>query len=124
MAKSEGKEEKIEVSKSVNGHHPAAARTFYDKDADLKILRGKKIVILGYGSQGHGQALNLKDSGMNVTVSVRKGGKGYNLAQKHGWNEGKNLHTNNAEAVKDADWVHFLLPDETQREVWEQDVKP
>ena len=107
-----------------NGHKKTDARTFYQKDTDLKLLKGKKIVVLGYGSQGHGQALNLKDSGLNVTVSVRKGGRGYALALKHGWQEGKNLLTDNAEAVKGADWVHFLLPDETQREVWENEVKP
>src|SRR6185436_460649 len=100
------------------------ATIFYDNDADLSLLKGKKIVILGYGSQGHAQAQNLKDSGLNVTVSVRKGGKGFNLALKHGWTEGKNLLTNNAEAVKGADWVHFLLPDETQKEVWEKEVRP
>ncbi|OGR56027.1 MAG: ketol-acid reductoisomerase [Elusimicrobia bacterium RIFCSPLOWO2_02_FULL_39_32] len=100
------------------------AKHYSEKNADLKFLKGKKIVILGYGSQGHGQALNLRDSGLNVTVSVRKGGRGYNLALKHGWQEGKNLFTNNKEAVKGADWVHFLLPDETQKEVWENDVLP
>lgn len=103
------------------------AKTYYDKDADLKFLKGKRIVILGYGSQGHGQALNLRDSKLNVCVSVRKGGRGYLLAKKHGWKEGKNLLTNNAEAVKQnggADWVQFLLPDETQKEVWEKEVKP
>jgi len=100
------------------------AKTYYDKDADIKILKNKKIVVLGYGSQGHGQALNLRDSKMNVVVSVRKGGRGFQLAKKHGWNEGKNLVPNIAEAVKGADWIHFLLPDETQREVWENDVRP
>lgn len=100
------------------------AKHYSEKNADLKFLKGKKIVILGYGSQGHGQALNLRDSGLNVTVSVRKGGRGYNLALKHGWQEGKNLFTDNKEAVKGADWVHFLLPDETQKEVWENDVMP
>ncbi|MBI1979766.1 MAG: ketol-acid reductoisomerase [Elusimicrobia bacterium] len=100
------------------------AKHYSDKDADLSLLKGKKVVILGYGSQGHGQALNLRDSGVDVTVSVRKGGRGYLLAQKHGWQEGKNFLTNNSEAVKLADWVHFLLPDETQREVWETEVKP
>lgn len=107
-----------------NGHSKLTAKTFYEKDSDLKLLKGKKVVILGYGSQGHAQALNLKDSGVNVTTSVRKGGRGYNLALKHGWQEGKNLVTDNAEAVKGADWVHFLLPDETQREVWEKEVRP
>ena len=100
------------------------AKTYYDKDADLKLLKNKKIVVLGYGSQGHGQALNLRDGGMNVTVSVREGGRGYNLALKHGWQKGKNLFTDNALAVKGADWVHFLLPDETQRGVWEKEVRP
>ena len=99
------------------------AKHYSEKNADLKFLKGKKIVILGYGSQGHGQALNLRDSGLNVTVSVRKGGRGYNLALKHGWQEGKNLFTNNKEAVKGADWVHFLLPDETQKEVWELTIR-
>ena len=60
------------------------AKTYYDKDTDKNIIKGKRIVVLGYGSQGHGQALNLKDSGMDVVVSVRPGGRGYKLAQKHG----------------------------------------
>ena len=100
------------------------AKNYYDKDADLKLLKGKKIVVLGYGSQGHAQAQNLKDSGLDVIVAVRKGGRGFNLAVKHGWIEGKNLFTDNAEAIKKADWVHFLLPDETQGRVWREDVAP
>lgn len=100
------------------------AKHYSEKDADIKLLKGKKIVILGYGSQGHAQALNLKDSGMDVTVSVRFGGGGWELAKKHGWSEGKNLLSNNGEAVKGADWVQFLLPDETQKSVWEQEIKP
>ena len=100
------------------------AKNYYDKDADLKLLKGKKIVVLGYGSQGHAQAQNLKDSGLDVTVAVRKGGRGYNLALKHGWIEGKNLLTDNAQAVKKADWIHFLLPDETQGKVWREEVAP
>jgi len=98
------------------------AKTFYEKDANLDLLKGKKIVVLGYGSQGHAQALNLKDSGCNVVVSVRKGGRGFNLALKHGWVEGKNLLTDNVAAVKDADWIHFLLPDETQGPVWRNEL--
>ena len=100
------------------------AKTYYEKDADIKLLKGKKIVVLGYGSQGHAQALNLRDSGLNVVVAVRTGGRGYKLALKHGWIEGKNLNTNVSEAVKGADWVHFLLPDETQASVWENEVRP
>ena len=98
------------------------AKTFYDKDANLDLLKGKKIVVLGYGSQGHAQALNLKDSGCNVVVSVRKGGRGFTLAVKHGWVEGKNLLTDNVAAVKDADWIHFLLPDEAQGPVWRNEL--
>ncbi|OGR82082.1 MAG: ketol-acid reductoisomerase [Elusimicrobia bacterium RIFCSPLOWO2_01_FULL_64_13] len=115
---------KDEKSTAASNGHRRAARTFYDKDGDLKLLKGKRIVVLGYGSQGHGQALNLKDSGLNVTVSVRPGGRGFQLAQRHGWTEGKDLFSDNAQAVRGADWVHFLLPDETQREVWEKDVRP
>jgi ketol-acid reductoisomerase len=116
---------------STNGAKKAAgrpsghgAKVYYDNDADLKWLKNKKIVILGYGSQGHGQALNLRDSGMNVKVSVRSGGRGHNLALKHGWTPGKDLLNDNVAAVRDADWVHFLLPDETQGRVWREEVAP
>lgn len=100
------------------------AKVYYDKDADLKWLQGKRILVVGYGSQGHGQALNLKDSGLDVRVGVRKGGRGWNLALKHGWVEGKNLSDNLAEEVKAADWIHILLPDETQAEVWNSTIAP
>ena len=100
------------------------AKMYYDKNADLQLLKNKKILILGYGSQGHAQALNLRDSKLNVAVTECKGSRGYQLALKHGWKEGKDLFTNNVEAVKTADWVHFLLPDELQKEIWEKDVKP
>jgi len=100
------------------------AKNYYDKDADLGLLKGKKIVVLGYGSQGHAQALNLKDSGLDVTVAVRTGGRGWKLAEKHGWNAGKNLVSDLSAAVKSADWIHFLLPDETQGQVWKENVAP
>lgn len=100
------------------------AKTYYDKDADIKLLKNKRIVVLGYGSQGHAQALNLRDSGMNVTVAVRHGGRGYNMAVRHGWTPGQNLIANLAEAVRGADWIHFLLPDETQGPVWKHEVAP
>ena len=111
---------------SPNGHSglELKAKTFYEKDADLALLKSKKIVVLGYGSQGHAQALNLKDSGCQVTVAVRKGGRGYALALKHGWVEGKNLITDNVAAVRDADWIHFLLPDEAQGPVWKNEIAP
>ncbi len=100
------------------------AKVYHDEDADLKYLTGKKVVVIGYGSQGHGQALNLRDSKIDVSVAVRKGGRGWNLALKHGWTEGKNLTDNLGEAVKGADWIHVLLPDETQGEVWKKDIEP
>lgn len=100
------------------------AKIYYDKDADLKNLKGKRIVILGYGSQGHAQAQNLRDSGLSVMVAVRKGGETYEMAKKDGWKEGHDLTSDMSSAVKEADWVHFLLPDETQAEVWQNNVKP
>ncbi len=100
------------------------ARVYHDEDADLKWLKGKRIVVVGYGSQGHGQALNLRDSGLDVHIAVRKDGKGWALALKHGWTEGKNLSGNVAAEVKQADWVHILLPDETQAEVWAAEIEP
>jgi len=116
-------------SSSTNGKKPMSApglniNMYYDKDADLKWLKGKRIVVVGYGSQGHGQALNLKDSKLDVHVAVREGGRGWNLALKHGWKKGKNLSSDIAEEIQSADWVHILLPDEAQREVWEQTIAP
>jgi ketol-acid reductoisomerase len=100
------------------------AKTYYDNDADLSLLKGKKVVVLGYGSQGHAQALNLKDSGVDVLVAVRPGGKGWALALKHGWTSGVNLTSDLNAAVRQADWIHFLLPDETQGPVWKENVQP
>ena len=57
-------------------------KVYYDKDADLNLLKGKKIAVLGYGSQGHGQALNLRDSGLSVVIGTRPGGKTWNLANR------------------------------------------
>jgi ketol-acid reductoisomerase len=85
----------------------------------LGLLKGKTIAILGYGSQGHAHALNLRDSGVNVVVAQREGGSNYKKAIEDGWNP-----TSIAEAVKQADWVHILLPDEVQRKAWEEDIRP
>src|SRR6478752_7572756 len=82
------------------GKSALKARVYHDEDADLKWLKGKRIVVIGYGSQGHGQALNLRDSGMDVHIAVREGGRGWNLALKHGWAEGKNLSSDIAAEVK------------------------
>jgi ketol-acid reductoisomerase len=97
----------------------AEAKMYYDNDADLNLLKGKIIAVLGYGSQGHAHALNLKDSGVNVVVAQRPGGDNYKKAIEDGWKP-----VSVAEAVKQADWVHILLPDEVQRKIWEEDIKP
>jgi ketol-acid reductoisomerase len=95
------------------------AKMYYEADADLNLLKGKTIAILGYGSQGHAHALNLRDSGINVIVAQRAGGDNYKKAVEDGW---KPLSA--AEAVKQADWVHILLPDEVQKKVWDEDILP
>ncbi len=94
-------------------------KVFYDKDANLRLIKGKKVTILGYGSQGHAHALNLKDSGVAVTVGVRKGGASWTKAKKAGFPV-KEMGT----AVKGADVVMLLLPDENIADVYENDVMP
>ncbi len=117
---------RAEVKKTKDAAEPEAlkAKVYHDEDADLKWLDGKKIVVIGYGSQGHGQALNLRDSKMDVKIAVREGGRGWALALKHGWKPGKNLSSDLAASVKEADWVHILLPDENQAEVWNAVIAP
>jgi ketol-acid reductoisomerase len=94
------------------------AKMYYENDADLSLLKGKTIAVLGYGSQGHAHALNLKDSGLNVIVAQRSGGDNYKKAVEDGWRP-----VSVTEAVKQADWIHILLPDEVQKKVWEEDIK-
>ena len=86
-------------------------KVYYDKDADLSLIKGKKVTIVGYGSQGHAHANNLKDSGVKVTVGLRKDGASWNKAKKAGL-----AVKEVAEAVKDADIVMTLIPDEMQPE--------
>ena len=95
------------------------ATIYYDKDADLSVLKNKTIAILGYGSQGHAQAQNLRDSGCNVIIGQRPGSPNYDLAVKHGFKP-----MSAAEATKQADIVNILLPDEVQGDVYRSDVKP
>ena len=94
-------------------------KVFYDKDANLRLIKGKKVTILGYGSQGHAHALNLKDSGVTVTVGLRKGGGSWTKAKKAGF-----AVKEMGAAVKGADVVMLLLPDENIAEVFENDVQP
>ena len=92
---------------------------YYDKDADLKYLEGKTVAIVGYGSQGHAHAQNLHESGVKVTVGLRKGGASWKKA------EGAGLSVKEvAESVKGADVVMILLPDESIPEVYAKEVAP
>ncbi len=95
------------------------AKTYYDNDADLSLLKGKTIAILGYGSQGHAQAQNLRDSGCNVIIGQRKGSKNYDLAVEHNF---KPLPIE--EATAQADLVNILLPDEVQGDLYREFIRP
>ena len=95
------------------------ARIYYDADADLSLLKGKTISIIGYGSQGHAQAQNLRDSGCTVVVGQRPGGANYDLAISHGFKP-----VSAAEAAKQGDLINMLLPDELQGDVYRADVLP
>ncbi|UGS89739.1 ketol-acid reductoisomerase [Ralstonia wenshanensis] len=92
-------------------------KVFYDKDADLSLINGKNVTIIGYGSQGHAHALNLNDSGVKVTVGLRKNGASWNKAVNAGL-QVKEV----AEAVKEADVVMILLPDEQIADVYKNEV--
>jgi ketol-acid reductoisomerase len=94
-------------------------KVYYDKDADLSLIKGKKVAIIGYGSQGHAHAQNLNDSGIKVTVGLRKGGASWDKAKKAGL-QVKEV----GDAVKGADIVMILLPDENIAAVYKNDVEP
>jgi ketol-acid reductoisomerase len=94
------------------------AKIYYDQDADLSLLREKKIAIVGYGSQGHAHALNLKDSGLDVVVGLYKGSKSWPKAEK----DGLRVATV-AEAAQMADIVMVLLPDQVHRQTFEESIR-
>ena len=94
-------------------------KVYYDKDADLSLIKGKSITIVGYGSQGHAHAQNLTDSGVKVTVGLRKGGASWAKVEKAGIKVAEV-----ADAVKQADVVMMLLPDEQIGAVYANDVAP
>ncbi|WP_280155594.1 ketol-acid reductoisomerase [Piscinibacter sp. XHJ-5] len=94
-------------------------KVYYDKDADLSLVKGKNVTIIGYGSQGHAHAQNLNDSGIKVTVGLRRGGASWNKVEKAGLRVAEV-----AEAVKSADIVMILLPDEQIAQVYKNDVEP
>lgn len=91
----------------------------YEKDCSLADLAGKKVAIIGYGSQGHAQAQNLRDSGVDVIVGQRPGSRNYELAVSHGFKP-----VSAAEAAKQADVINLLLPDEVQGDVYRDEIAP
>ena len=95
------------------------AEMFYDDDADLSIIQGKKVAVIGYGSQGHAHALNLRDSGVDVRVGLAEGSKSKAKAEAEGLTV-----TSVADAVKEADLVVILTPDQVQRTVYANDIQP
>ena len=94
-------------------------KVYYDKDADLSLVKGKNVTIVGYGSQGHAHAQNLNDSGVKVTVGLRKGGASWDKVAKAGLKV-----ADMAEAIKGADIVMCLLPDEHHAQVYKDFIEP
>jgi len=97
----------------------AEARIFYEKDCDLNYLKGKTVAIIGYGSQGHAHALNLKESGVNVIVGLYEGSKSWAKAEA----QGMKVYTT-SEAAKLADIIMILINDEKQKAMYEKDIAP
>ena len=96
-----------------------AVKIYYDKDCDLSLIRSKTVAMIGFGSQGHAHAENLRDSGVKVIVGLAKGGRSWTKAEAKGF-EVKTV----AEAAKAADVVMILTPDELQAEIFEREIKP
>ncbi|NPV79204.1 MAG: ketol-acid reductoisomerase [Firmicutes bacterium] len=95
------------------------AKIYYDSDANIEVLKGKKIAIIGYGSQGHAQAQNLRDSGLDVIVSNRKGSANWKKAVADGFNP-----VSASEAAQQADIIQILVPDELQRDLYRNEIAP
>ena len=95
------------------------AEIYYDKDIDINILKGKKIAIIGYGSQGHAHAQNLRDSGMDIIVGELEGSKPWNLARDKGFE----VYTTD-KAAKMADIIMFLVPDTMQKNIYYKYIEP
>lgn len=95
------------------------AKMYYDSDANLDLLNGKTVAIIGYGSQGHAHALNLKDSGVNVVVGLYEGSRSIEKAEAEGL-----AVKSVADAAKVADFIMILLPDEIQRSVYKESIEP
>ena len=95
------------------------SKVYTDKDADLGVLKNKTLAILGFGSQGHAHALNLKDSGLKVLIGLYEGSKSIPVAQEKGFEV-----VTTAEAVKRADVIMVALPDTKQAAAYKKDIEP
>jgi len=95
------------------------AKMYYDKDANLNLMEGKKVAVIGYGSQGHAHALNLKESGVDVVVGLYNGSSSWEKAEKAGL---KVMEA--ADAVKAADFIIVLIPDEKQAKLYKDSIAP
>src|SRR3989339_363897 len=94
-------------------------KMYYDKDSKPAVLKGKTIAIIGYGSQGHAQAQNLRDSGFSVIVAELAGTANAKIAEGHGWQ----IHTA-AEAAEKADIIQILAPDQAQAAIYRNEISP
>jgi ketol-acid reductoisomerase len=94
-------------------------KIYYDKDGSLDALSGKTVAVVGYGSQGHAHAQNLRDSGVNVVIAELEGTNNYNTAREHGFSP-----VSAAEATQQGDLIIITLPDEAQAKVYESEIKP
>jgi ketol-acid reductoisomerase len=98
---------------------PEKLRVYYDDDADLNLLKGKKVAVMGYGSQGHAHSLNLKDNGVDVMIGLYKGSKSWEKAEQAG------LKVATAEdAAQQADFIMMLVPDQTQADLYKRSIAP
>ncbi|MFC1512657.1 ketol-acid reductoisomerase [bacterium] len=95
-----------------------SAKMYYDQDANLDLLKDKNFAIIGYGSQGHAHALNLKESGMNVVLGLKENGKSWERAKQDGW-QPKTVQ----DAVSDADWIMILAPDTLQSSIYKEHIE-
>ena len=94
-------------------------KIYYDTDADLELLSGKTVAVIGYGSQGHAQAQNLHDSGIEVVVGLRRNSRSWDQVRKDGL-----AVMETAEAVKEAAIIQILPPDETQARLYREEIEP
>ena len=96
-----------------------AINVYYDKDCDLNLIRSKRVAMIGFGSQGHAHAENLRDSGVQVIVGLREGGGSWKKAEAKGF---KVMSV--AEATKEADFIMILTPDELQSDIFYSEIRP